>query len=183
MKALLALLPVALIAACATSTPSSTSDSASAAPIDKRVTDAATAPLSDLNLVRAKIPPALLAARHNPYMAPSEQGCAALGNDVQALDAALGPDLDAPRYDASPGLIERGGAEAERAAFGAIQSAAEGLVPYRGWVRKLTGAERHSREVASAIVAGGVRRAYLKGIAHALGCTAPPAPLRAQPAE
>jgi hypothetical protein len=42
---------------------------------------------------------------------------------------------------------------------GAVQKAAEGVVPFRGWVRKLAGAERYSRQVAAAIAAGTVRRA------------------------
>jgi hypothetical protein len=69
----------------------------------------------------------------------------------------------------TPRLIER------RAGY-ALRSAAQNVIPYRGWVRKLTGAERYSREVAAAIAAGTVRRAYLKGIAQAGGCTAPAAP-------
>ena len=48
--------------------------------------------------------------------------------------------------------------------------AAGGIVPFRGWVRKLSGAERHARDVAAAIGAGAVRRAFLKGIAGQRGC-------------
>jgi hypothetical protein len=44
------------------------------------------------------------------------------------------------------------------------------VVPYRGWVRKLTGAERYSKEVAAAIAAGTVRRAFLKGVVVTRGC-------------
>jgi hypothetical protein len=51
-------------------------------------------------------------------------------------------------------------------------------VPFRGWVRKLSGAERYSKEVAAAIAAGTVRRAYLKGLGEAKGCAAPAAPSR-----
>jgi hypothetical protein len=43
-------------------------------------------------------------------------------------------------------------------------------------VRKLTGAERYSREVAAAISAGTIRRAYLKGLGASAGCDAPAAP-------
>jgi hypothetical protein len=46
-------------------------------------------------------------------------------------------------------------------------------------VRKLDGAERHSKEVAAAIAAGSVRRAFLKGVGQALGCQAPAAPMQA----
>ena len=41
---------------------------------------------------------------------------------------------------------------------------------------KLSGAERYSREVAAAIAAGTIRRAYLKGVGASTGCAAPAAP-------
>jgi hypothetical protein len=130
---------------------------------------AAVTPLNDLNVVRAEIPPVLLAAQKAPYAAPADKTCAALATDVQALDAVLGADLDTPHTEGKPSLIERGGSQV-------LQSAAEGVIPFRGWVRKLSGAERYSREVAAAIFAGTVRRAYLKGLGGAAGCAAPAAP-------
>jgi hypothetical protein len=136
---------------------------------EKNVRDAATTPLSDLNVVRADVPPVLAAAQKAPYAAPADKSCGALAADVQALDAALGADLDTPATGSNPSLIERGAADA-------LRNTAEGVIPFRGWVRKLTGAERYSREVAAAIAAGTIRRAYLKGIAQAGGCAAPPAP-------
>lgn len=136
---------------------------------EKNVRDAATTPLSDLNVVRADIPPVLAAAQKAPYAAPVDKNCAALAADVQALDAALGADLDTPATGSNPSLIERGASDA-------LRNAAEGVIPFRGWVRKLSGAERYSREVAAAIAAGTIRRAYLKGIGAAAGCAAPAAP-------
>jgi hypothetical protein len=130
---------------------------------------AATQPLQDLNVVRAEIPPVLQAAQKAPYAVPAERSCAALAADVQALDAVLGADLDTPSTTRNPSLIERG-------ANDAIRNAAEGVIPFRGWVRRLTGAERYSREVAAAIAAGTVRRAYLKGLAQAGGCEPPASP-------
>ena len=58
------------------------------------------------------------------------------------------------------------------AAVGALQRTAEGVIPFRGWIRKLSGAERHSRQVAAAITAGGVRRAFLKGVRASRSCGA-----------
>lgn len=152
-----------------------------------RVTQAATAPLADLNLVRAQIPAVLQAARRAPYaeppLPPGAVRCVALGEAVEALDAVLGPDLDRPPSADDPGLIERGSEAAGDAAVGALRRTAEGVLPLRGWVRKLTGAERHAREVAAAIAAGTLRRAYLKGLGQALGCAPPAAPARpAEPA-
>jgi hypothetical protein len=164
MKHLALPLLALLLAAC--STPESQSKAST------QLTQAATTPLTDLNLVRADIPPVLAAAQKAPYGVPADRSCEALAKDVRALDAALGADLDTPPGATNPSLVERGG----DAALGAVSNAAAGIVPFRGWVRKLTGAERYAKEVAAAIAAGTIRRAYLKGIGQAAGCTAPAAP-------
>lgn len=156
-----------LLAACASSD------------ADRRETQlaqAATAPLSDLNVVKAEIPPVLRAAQKAPYGPPADGGCTALAADIQALDAALGPDLDTPPAPGNPGLVERGTGMAGDAVVGALRNTTEGVVPFRGWVRKLTGAERYAREVAAAIAAGTIRRAYLKGLGQAAHCPVPAAP-------
>lgn len=137
---------------------------------EKAVTAAATTPLADLNLVNAPIPDVLREAQKAPYAAPADGSCPALTAQVRALDEVLGPDLDAPPTDANPGLIERGSNAVGEAATGALRRTAEGVIPFRGWVRKLSGAERYSRQVAAAIAAGTVRRAFLKGLAVAKGC-------------
>ncbi|MDT7838235.1 hypothetical protein [Aquabacterium sp. OR-4] len=143
------------------------------APPATRIENAATTPLVDLNLLQQVIPEVLQAARKAPYGPPDAGGCAALQAEINALDEALGPDLDAPASDTRPGLIERGSSLAGDAAVGALQRTAEGLVPFRGWVRKLSGAEQRSRAVAAAIAAGGVRRAFLKGLRQAQACPQP----------
>ena len=144
--------------------------------MDTRLTDATVAPLNDLNLIRAEIPPALVAAAKAPYAPPADGSCASLSASIQALDAVLGADLDSPESDDDPSLIERGSDAAGDAVIGAVRNTTEGVIPFRGWVRKLTGAERYSRKVSAAIAAGAVRRAYLKGLGQAAGCDAPAAP-------
>ena len=144
--------------------------SACASQDSSNVASAATTPLSDLNLVNAPIPEILAAAQRAPYVAPSDTSCASLAAQVRALDEVLGPDLDAPPTEANPGLIERGGVAVGEAATGALRRTAEGVIPFRSWVRKLTGAERYSKQVAAAIAAGTVRRAFLKGLAVANAC-------------
>ena len=136
-----------------------------------KVTNAATTPLSDLNVVRADIPDVLKAAAAAPYAMPADASCTGLAAAVQALDEVLGPDLDVPAAKGSTGLLERG----EDAATNALQRTAEGVMPFRGWVRKLSGAERYARQVSAAITAGGVRRGFLRGLAVAKACTAAPA--------
>ncbi len=143
---------------------------ACASPTQEKVGTAATTPLSDLNLVRAPIPPVLAAAQSAPYKLPPDTGCAAVLMAIQELDEVLGPDLDAPSTPSNPSLVERGGSAAEDAATGALQRTAEGVIPFRGWIRKLTGAERYSRQVAAAITAGAARRAFLKGLNAGHGC-------------
>ena len=137
------------------------------------------APLADLNLVQEKIPAVLEAAVKAPYALPSERTCPALANEVNGLDGALGADLDTPPTAANPGLVARGSNLVGDTANDALRGAAESVIPFRGWVRKLDGAERHSKEVAAAIAAGSVRRAFLKGVGQTLGCQAPAAPLQA----
>jgi hypothetical protein len=144
-----------------------------------QIQKAVEAPLADLNLVQEKIPPVLQAAVKAPYALPSERTCPAIANEVRGLDAALGADLDTPPTVTNPGLVERGSNMVGDAANDALRGAAESVIPFRGWVRKLDGAERHSKEVAAAIAAGSVRRAFLKGVGQALGCQAPAAPMQA----
>jgi hypothetical protein len=144
-----------------------------------QIQKAVEAPLADLNLVQEKIPPVLQAAVKAPYALPSQRACPDLANEVGALDGALGADLDTPPTPTNPGLLERGTNMVGDAANGALRGAAEGVIPFRGWIRKLDGAERHSKQVAAAIAAGSVRRAFLKGVGQTLGCEAPAAPLQA----
>ncbi len=142
--------------------------SACASSSQDKVASAATTPLSDLNVVRADIPEVLKAAAAAPYALPADASCAGIATAVRALDEVLGPDLDAPHTGGSPGLLDRG----EDAATGALQRTAEGVIPFRGWVRKLSGAERYSRQVSAAITAGGVRRGFLRGLSAAKACVA-----------
>ena len=147
---------------------------------DAQILEAATTPLSDLNIVRAEIPPVLVAALKEPYARPADASCTGIAAEIRALDALLGADLDTPVTAVNPNLIPRAvemaGEAAVGAAMGAMRGATAGIVPYRNWVRKLSGAERYSREVAAAIAAGGVRRSYLKGFGQASGCPTPAAP-------
>lgn len=135
-------------------------------------------PLHDLNLVRAEIPPLLLAARRAPYARPADLSCAALAAEVVALDALLGVDLDTPAATPDDALVDRGADLVVDTVEGTLQGALAGLVPFRRWVRQLSGAERYAREVAAAITAGSLRRAYLKGLGDAGGCAPPAAPRR-----
>jgi hypothetical protein len=172
-------LMVLLLSACASKAPAPPPRVQTADPGAKTAAEmaqAATTPLSDLNLVNAPIPPVLLEAQRAPYAEPADGTCAGLAVQVNALDAVLGPDLDVPAPPGNPGLVERGAGLVGQAATQSVRGAAESVVPFRSWVRRLTGAERYSREVGAAIAAGTVRRAYLKGIGVVRGCTPPASP-------
>ena len=137
------------------------------------------APLRDFNVVRTKIPPVLLEALSDPYYRPPGQKltCGDVAAMLEPLNQALGADLDEPSKDEDDvidkgRMIEKG----RGAAYGMVAGATSGVIPFRGWVRKLSGAERHDRYVQAAITAGAVRRGYLKGLGESRGCTPPATP-------
>jgi hypothetical protein len=145
---------------------------ACAAPQDRLGGIVAT-PFRDLNLTDGTIPPVLLDAKAAPYAPPPLLSCTALWTQVQVLDLVLGPDLDAPAKEGDSGKLAWATVAAGDAAAGALQGAVEGAIPFRGWVRKLSGAERSARENAAAIAAGSARRAFLKGMASGRDCQRP----------
>lgn len=133
--------------------------------------NAAEAPLHDLNLVRQKIPPVLLAALADPYARPQPPTCRGLADQVRALTGALGGDFDAPYNPQAPSLTTQRGI-----ALTLAHGAAESLLPFAGFVRTLSGAQKHDQLVIEVITAGSVRRGYLKGLGEAHGCPAPAVP-------
>ncbi|USQ94011.1 hypothetical protein [Caulobacter sp. RL271] len=147
------------------------------------ITGAMQAPLRDVNLVRTKIPRVLLEAMDDPYQRPAKADCKSLIALVRPLDVALGEDIDRVPPADNEDLMDRGRKAAGGAALGAVASAAQDMIPMRGWVRKLTGAERHDRLVQSAVASGAVRRAYLKGLGEARGCDPPATPQHKPPPE
>jgi hypothetical protein len=136
---------------------------------------AVAAPLRDVNLLRTKIPLTLLEAFAEPYARPKDLGCAGLASEIRALNEALGPDFDTDESRARAKAISKEGAQ--RAALGMVAGTAQDLIPFRGWVRKLTGAEQHDKLVSQSITAGQVRRSYLKGLGEARGCNPPATPI------
>lgn len=130
------------------------------------VRDVAMTPLNDLNLAQDEIPPILLWARDNTYDNTGMEDCEAIRRGIGDLDAVLGDDVDttAPEQDRlSVGRIAR--------------SAVGSLMPFRGIVRELTGANSHEREFRQAIAGGLMRRSYLKGLGEARGCAYPARPM------
>ena len=170
----LAVLP--LLAACASPKPPPGRIVTSEQANRSGLTGAAAAPLRDANLMRTEIPQVLLDALADPYKRPRPFTCAQYIALVRPLDEALGPDFDVPAAD-DASLVRK----ANDAALSGAASLAQDIVPFRGWVRRLSGAQRHDALVSAAITAGASRRAYLKGLGEAKSCKSPAIPRRAAP--
>jgi hypothetical protein len=166
-------LSIALIAslcACASSSKKETYDKPN---FDTQMGSALTSPLSDLNLTRKEIPAVLIKAHKAPYALPVDANCNFLLSELSDLDAVLGPDLDVIEVDENGNVINKGADELGNAALSALRGFTEGVMPFRSWVRRLTGADAHAKEVAAAGMAGIIRRAYLKGMAATKPCVVP----------
>ena len=133
-------------------------------------TDVAKTPLNDLNLANDAIPPVLLRARAAPYRDAGIDHCAEILSEIGDLDAVLGED-----FDTAPPASAEGLNAGEMA-----QQVVGSLIPFRGIVRTLSGANEHESEFRQAIAAGLMRRAYLKGLGQGMDC---PYPARPAPPE
>ncbi len=122
---------------------------------------AAQQPLRHLNLVKNEIPPVLRQAVTAPYALSDPVTCDGLAQDITALTAILGPDMDVP-----PGP-NGGGGDA------VIADLVRGVVgiPFSGLIRNMSGAAAREREARRAILAGMARRSYLKGVSHDRSCS------------
>jgi len=127
--------------------------------------DVAMTPVTDLNLKKDEIPPALIAATINPYASADIKKCSDISSAIALLDGALGPDMDVAQPDS------------ERVSAGAVaKSVVASFIPFRGVIRELTGAADHQREFETAIYAGAVRRGFLKGLGQQMKCQYPARP-------
>lgn len=121
-------------------------------------------PFRDLSIIRDKTPEVLATSVEAPYAAGDARDCPALSAEIARLDATLGPDIDVVRPKV--GWV---GADA---IYSALRGALD--LPFRGMIRRVTGAESRDREQARAVLAGMVRRGFLKGLARAANCPLPP---------
>jgi len=135
--------------------------------IEQDATTVAKSPLKDVGVVKDKIPQVLVDARTATYTLPSPLTCQTIFDAVDALNAELAPDLDAPSTQIKTGM----------SATEIGETVVHGLMPMRSWVRKLSGAEKNDNAVQAAILAGSIRRGYLKGVGLERGCKPPAAPL------
>jgi hypothetical protein len=136
----------------------------------KNASDIAKIPLNDLNIANAPIPEVLVAAQKAPYMKPPDTTCPSLSSQVRALDAVLGPDLDAAVPQKKSGFWELEDYSVNEVVTSGLRGTVEEILPLRDLVRTLSGAERYSAQLATAVAAGTARRAFLKGMASARAC-------------
>ncbi|PZO06214.1 MAG: hypothetical protein DCF28_02045 [Alphaproteobacteria bacterium] len=137
---------------------------------------AATAPLEDFNLRREYIPTVLLQARNNPYDMRNLGRCATIAREVERLDDALGPDTDEPAQGQGTTRSEQMADAGADLALDMVRDGVRDFIPGRSWIRRLSGAEQHSREVQASIQAGLMRRSFLKGMGMQQNCAPPAAP-------
>jgi hypothetical protein len=122
-----------------------------------------TQPLRDLNLVREGISPEIEKIMAAPYDLTGLRGCADYRAEIERLTAVLGPDVDSAEARASA-------MSSTEFVMGAAESAAISLIPGRGLVRRLSGADAERQRAQAAILAGQLRRAFIKGRASGRNC-------------
>lgn len=127
--------------------------------------EVARTPLRDLNISSREIPEVLQIAARDPYASDGLNQCNDLVREIAALDQILGADFDI-------GTEEEGGISEGRVAQSVIGS----LIPFRGIVREVTGANAKKRQLNLAVTAGMVRRGFLKGLGQQRGCSYPASP-------
>ncbi len=132
---------------------------------DPDAVDVAKTPVTDLNIDKKEIPAILMQAQARPYSLTGLTRCRPLINEVEALDDILGPDIDLPEE-------ERKRITAGKAGKMVVGS----LIPFRGLIREVSGANEHERKVRIAIQAGLARRGFLKGVGQSWGCAYPARP-------
>ena len=142
-------------------------------------TDAALSPLEDLNLRKDEVPE-VLAAISNPYKVDHSASCADIAAEIATLDAVLPPDWDEVTEEEQATLSERAADTASDGVLGVVASEARGLIPYRGWVRRLSGANSHDKKLRAAFDRGRARRTYLKAIGRTKNCEGIAAPVFAE---
>jgi hypothetical protein len=117
-------------------------------------------PFRDLSLIQDKAPEVLKRAAEGPYDLTRIADCPQLRQEIADLDAALGPDLD--ELGTSKGTT--------------VDSLAADLIggvvklPFRGILRRVSGAQAREEAMRAAVLAGMVRRGFLKGRLSQLAC-------------
>jgi hypothetical protein len=142
---------------------------------DARVQNAFEQPLRDVSWMRENPPEILIRAAENPYARSVPTDCLEVLSEIEALDLVLGPDLDRLAEEDS---------ESDSDGNGMLSGAIGSLIglPYRGVIRSISGAGKREKGLRKAILAGMVRRGFLKGLVLDAACNDPEAPFSHQAA-
>src|SRR3989344_3851462 len=116
-----------------------------------------------------EVPEKLLAIQGAPYSLDGMGKCAAIIQEITELDAVLGPDVNE--------LVDATRAKKREQTAGRVAGSVAGsIIPFRGLIGEVTGANAERRRYATAVYAGTVRRGFLKGVGLERGCKAPARP-------
>ena len=116
-----------------------------------------------------EVPEKLQSILAEPYSLEGLSRCAAIIQEVEELDAVLGPDVH-QRSEVSRAK------KRERTVGRVAGSVAGSIIPFRSLIGEVTGANAERRRYAEAVYAGTVRRGFLKGVGLERGCKAPARP-------
>jgi len=135
---------------------------------DGSLSHAAATPLRDVGIIRPDVPD-MLRTLNYPYKTDTvARDCPAILVEIGRLDAILGVESYQPGQEQH--LAARISGQAGDYAVGAVAGAAADLVPYRSFVRRLSGASAAERRAAAAYAMGETRRSFLRGYGLALNC-------------
>lgn len=116
-----------------------------------------------------EIPAKLKSIQDNPYSLRGMRGCAAIIAEVRELNDVLGPDVNE--------RVSKSKAKKRQETAGRVAGSAVGsIIPFRGLIGEVTGANAERRRYNKAVYAGTVRRGFLKGVGRERGCKAPARP-------
>ena len=138
------------------------------------IVEGALAPLADMNVRREEIPPILDGL--DVYNKPVPTSCAGIEIEIADLESFVGTDVDVLKVHNTVGLREQAMDLADDQAYDLVSDLTTDLIPFRGMVRRATGANAHDRAIRQAYYRGRLRRSYLKGVGFAMGCDSPAAP-------
>jgi len=143
------------------------------------VINATAQPLRDVNLVRQEIPMVLRGLEYPYSTATLTEGCPEIARQIASLDAALGPESYQPGQ--SRNVWDRSGDFVEDQVIEAAEDTVNDFIPFRSWIRRISGANRAERDALRAVANGQQRRTFLRGYGASLGCPRvipPPPPQR-----
>lgn len=116
-----------------------------------------------------EVPAKLLAIQGDPYSLAGLGKCAAIIKEVDELNDVLGPDVN--------DQVDKNLAKKREETAGRVAGTVAGsVIPLRGLIGEVTGANAERRRYAAAVYAGTVRRGFLKGVGLQRGCKAPARP-------